>query len=248
MLREATRLLAVIEEKGACARPWCALTRARTERTQVQRNPTVEAWRNVAQLAACVLALRTSSLDVDGAHLHTHAALTPHAHSPAALPAQSEGEVHRHTVPRLTRTTHSETRLELMLQFVRTASVSGSGNGLKLSGEVSAAAGCVVIGQVGAEGHDEVGVDAGVTPAGRQPWAERACARACVRVCVRMFRCRARAPEVMILDVPEVYGLAHALVLVDVAHESKQIGVIGDALLVCLEVRHVDRVEADHAQ
>lgn len=52
----------------------------------------------------------------------------------------------------------------------------------------------------------------------------------------------------MILDVPEVYGLAHALVLVDVAHESKQIGVIGDALLVCLEVRHVDRVEADHAQ
>lgn len=48
----------------------------------------------------------------------------------------------------------------------------------------------------------------------------------------------------MVLNVPEVDRLAEALVLVDVAHKSKEIGVVHNTLLVSLEVQHVDSIES----
>ena len=53
------------------------------------------------------------------------------------------------------------------------------------------------------------------------------------------------ATEVVGADMVEVDGFRNARHLVDIAQEAVQVQVIADAVLIALEVGHIDRIEAD---
>src|SRR5690554_6147478 len=52
------------------------------------------------------------------------------------------------------------------------------------------------------------------------------------------------AAEIVVADVIHMHGACHAGQLVDVAQQATQVGIVGDALAVALEVGHVHGIEA----